>query len=207
MQHLIENNLIRDSQHGFMPGKSCASNLVTFMDYVTRAVDEGESVDIFYLDFAKAFDKVPRQRLIKKLTAKGVDANVVQWIGNWLTGRTQRVCIQGQQSEDCDVDSGVPQGTVLGPVLFSVFIDDLEVEVEKRKLEVLIKKFADDTKGAKVIKDDKDRDELQQALDILCEWADKWGMSFNVAKCKIMHVGKKNPGHELGQQMRKETSE
>lgn len=196
MQHLIENNLIRDSQHGFMPGKSCASNLVTFMDYVTRAVDEGESVDIFYLDFAKAFDKVPRQRLIKKLTAKGVDANIVQWIGNWLTGRTQRVCIQGQQSEDCDVDSGVPQGTVLGPVLFSVFIDDLEVEVEKRKLEVLIKKFADDTKGAKVIKDDKDRDELQQALDILCEWADKWGMSFNVAKCKIMHVGKKNPGHE-----------
>jgi hypothetical protein len=109
MQHLIENKLIRDSQHGFLPGKSCALNLVTFMDFVTRAVDEGESVDIFYLDFAKDFDKVPRQRLIKKLTAKGVDANIVRWIENWLTGRTQRVCIQGQQSEDCDVDSRVPQ--------------------------------------------------------------------------------------------------
>jgi hypothetical protein len=119
MQHLIDNKLIRDSQHGFMPGKSCASNLVTFRDFVTKAVDDGESVEIFYLDFAKAFDKVPRQKLIRKLIAKGVDANIVRWIENWLTGRTQRVCIQGQQSEDYDVDSGVPQGTVLGPILFT----------------------------------------------------------------------------------------
>jgi hypothetical protein len=195
MQHLIDNKLIRESQHGFMPGKSCASNLVTFMDFVTKAVDDGESVDIFYLDFAKAFDKVPRQRLIKKLLAKGVDTNIVRWIENWLTGRTQRVCIQGQQSEDCDVDSGVPQGTVLGPTLFTVYIDDLEVEVVAEKLDVVIVKFADDTKGAKVIRGEEDRQKLQQALDILCVWADKWGMSFNVAKCKIMHVGRNNPGY------------
>jgi hypothetical protein len=85
-------------------------------------MDEGEAVDIFYLDFAKAFDKVPRQRLLAKLRAKGIDKGIVDWIEDWLTGRTQRVSVQGEQSEECSVDSGVPQGTVLGPKLFSVYI-------------------------------------------------------------------------------------
>ncbi len=87
-----------------------------------------------------------------------------------------------------------PQGTVLWPTLFTVYIDDLEVKVMAENLDVIIVKFADDTKGAKVIREE-DRQKLQQALDILCEWADKWGMSFNVAKCKIMHVGRNNPGY------------
>ncbi len=121
MNHLLDNKLIRDSQHGYMPGKSCASNLVLFMDKVTKAVDEGKAVDIFYLDFAKAFDKVPRQRLVKKLRAKGVEEKTVTWIENWLSGRTKRVCIKGEQSDSCLVESGVPQGTVLGPTLFTVY--------------------------------------------------------------------------------------
>jgi retron-type reverse transcriptase len=196
MEHLLENNLIKDSQHGFMPGKSCATNLVEFMDVVSKAVDDGEAVDIFYLDFAKAFDKVPRQRLIAKLRAKGIEKGVVTWIEDWLTGRTQRVSIQGEQSEESSVDSGVPQGTVLGPTLFSVYIDDLESEIERRKLEVLVKKFADDTKGAKVIRSPEDRDKMQTALDCLCDWAETWGMAFNYGKCKVLHVGKKNPNYE-----------
>lgn len=196
VQHLIENKLIKNSQHGFMPGKSCATNLVTFMDNITQAVDDGCAVDIFYLDFAKAFDKVPRKRLIKKLEAKGIEKGVVKWIENWLTGRTQKVCIQGEKSEDSAVDSGVPQGTVLGPVLFSVYIDDLETETVKRELDVKIIKFADDTKGAKIIRGPDDRDNLQEALDCLCEWADKWGMKFNLSKCKVMHVGKHNQKYE-----------
>ena len=112
MSHLLENSLIQDSQHGFMPGRSCSTNLVEFMDFVTREVDSGNPVDIFYLDFSKAFDKVPRQRLVKKMQAKGLDPNVVTWIENWLTGRTQRVCVQGEKSESSQVESGVPQGTV-----------------------------------------------------------------------------------------------
>ncbi len=196
MAHLIDNNLIKDTQHGFMPGKSCATNLTLFMDTVTKAVDEGKAVDIVYLDFAKAFDKVPKQRLLKKLRAKGVDEQVTNWIENWLSDRTQSVSIQGERSESCDVDSGVPQGTVLGPILFTVYIDDLEVEVVRRLLEVLIMKFADDTKGAKVIESVADRDKLQEALDCLCDWADKWGMAFNVAKCKVMHVGRNNPEYD-----------
>ena len=163
---------------------------------VTRAVDEGDSEDIFYLDFAKAFDKVPRHRLIRKLAAKGVDGKIVNWIENWLTGRTQRVCIQGEKSGECAVESGVPQGTVLGPTLFTVYIDDLETEPEKRDLGVQIIKFADDTKGGKVIRGEEDREKLQEAINCLCDWADKWGMSFNLAKCKVMHVGKNNPRYE-----------
>ncbi len=196
MEHLAENKLIKETQHGFMPGRSCATNLTQFMDTMTKAVDENKAVDIFYLDFAKAFDKVSRQRLIKKLRAKGVDEQIVKWIENWLSNRTQVVCVQGEKSESCEVDSGVPQGTVLGPVLFSVFIDDLEVEIKRRNLDVLIFKFADDTKGAKTIKSVMDREKMQEALDCLCDWADKWGMAFNIAKCKVMHLGRNNPEYE-----------
>ncbi len=196
MEHLIQNKLIKDTQHGFIPGKSCATNLTLFMDTVTKATDEGKAVDIIYLDFAKAFDKVPHQRLLTKLRAKGVDTQTVKWIESWLSNRTQNVNIQGEKSESCDVDSGVPQGTVLGPILFTVYIDDLEVEVTRRLLEVLILKFADDTKGAKVIENAGDRDKLQEALDCLCNWAEKWGMEFNVAKCKVMHVGRNNPEYD-----------
>ncbi len=91
MSHLLENSLIQDSQHGFMLGRSCSRNLVEFMDFVTKEVDSGNPVDIFYLDFSKAFNKVPRQRLVKKMEAKGLDPSVVTWIENRLTGRTQRV--------------------------------------------------------------------------------------------------------------------
>jgi hypothetical protein len=196
MDHLMENKLIRESQHGFMPDRSCASNLVEFMDKVTKAVDEGKSVDIFYLDFAKAFDKVPRQRLVKKLNAKGVHGKAVRWIKNWLSERTQTVFIRGESSRPCPVESGVPQGTVLGPTLFTVFIDDLDLEVIREMLNVWMNKFADDTKGGKVIESIQDKENLQRALDMLCDWAEKWGMSFNVQKCKIMHVGKNNPCYE-----------
>jgi len=164
--------------------------MVEFMDFVTDAVDKGKSVDIFYLDFSKAVDKVPHKRLVEKMKAKGIEAGVVRWIESWLSGRTQRVCIHGEKSGEGPVDSGVPQGTVLGPPLFTIYIDDLEVEIKRQQLDVKIVKFADDTKGGKVVVNTEDRDKLQQALDGLCDWADKWGMSFNLEKCKVgaVHV-------------------
>ena len=196
MEHLLENSLIKKSQHGFMPGRSCTTNLIEFMDKVTRAVDDGKAVDVFYLDFAKAFDKVPKERLLKKLEAKGVGGEVLGWIKAWLTDRKQRVTIRGQSSCWREVLSGVPQGSVLGPCLFAVFIDDLEDEIMELELATYISKFADDTKGMKVIAGEEDRVMLQRALDSMAEWAERWGMEFNVNKCKIMHLGKNNPEFE-----------
>jgi hypothetical protein len=89
MLHLNQHNLISDSQHGFIPGRSCATNLLTFQEVVTKCVDEGVPVDIFYLDFAKAFDKVPHGRLLVKLESKGVTGNLKNWVAEWLTDRTQ----------------------------------------------------------------------------------------------------------------------
>ena len=193
MKHLTDNKLIKDSQHGFMQGKSCSTNLVEFLEKVTKTVDGGKPVDVFYLDFAKAFDKVPRERLLLKLHAKGVSGRLLNWIRIWLTNRTQQVKIGGQSSEKCKVKSGVPQGTVLGPPLFTVFIDDLD---DYAVLIELLIKFADDTKGFKEINGPEDRKSLQETLDNLYEWARIWGMSFNVKKCKIMHIGHKNPNYE-----------
>jgi hypothetical protein len=164
-----------------------------FLDELTKAIDKGIPADVFYLDFAKAFDKVPKERLIIKLEAKGITGRMKNWIGEWLAGRTQRVVIEGESSEESNVDSGVPQGTVLGPPLFTVHIDDIDDFVT---LIELLKKFADDTKGLKFIRSLADREALQKTLDELCEWARMWGMSFNLDKCKIMHVGRSNPGYE-----------
>jgi Reverse transcriptase (RNA-dependent DNA polymerase) len=193
-RHLEENKLISESQHGFMRGWSCATNIIEFMEIVTRAVDRGESVDIFYLNFSKAFDKVPRERLLVKLKAKGVSGKLADWLRNWLSGRVQTVKVRNSESGEQDVESGVPQGTVLGPCLFKVHIDDID-EVVKQLVD-LLSKFADDTKGAKIIRSMQDAALLQEALNKLCEWARTWGMQFNEKKCKIMHVGRNNPKYE-----------
>ena len=192
MEHLIQNSLIRDSQHGFMAGRSCTTNLIKFMDSATKILDTGSAADIFYLDISKAFDKVPRERLLVKLEAKGVNGNTLAWVRNWLTGRSQTVKVQAEESSSTEVKSGVPQGTVLGPVLFIIFIDDLDEQVP---IDLLIK-FADDTKGLQQIAGEAHRQRLQEALDRLCEWAVKWGMEYNVKKCKIMHIGRNNPRYE-----------
>ena len=192
MDHLLENKLINQSQHGFMSKKSCTTNLLEFMELVTKAVDEGDPVDVVYLDFAKAFDTVPKERLLEKLRAHGVRGEVLEWIRAWLTDRTQRVVLNGSTSTWKEVLSGVPQGSVLGPILFLIFINDLDF-VER--LIALLRKFADDTKLGQRVKTQEQAQLLQRALDELCEWADTWGMRFNVKKCKVMHFGHNNPRH------------
>ena len=203
---LNRNNLIRDSQHGFMNGRSCCTNLLEFLEKVTHSLDGGRPMDIVYLDFAKAFDKVPRERLINKVRAHGIHPELVRWIDAWLTGRHQRVVLNGRHSEWREVLSGVPQGSVLGPILFLIFINDLDGAA---RLVDVLKKFADDTKLGKSVVTDDDRQQLQQALDEMCAWADKWGMAFNVAKCKVMHVGHNNPRYQYSMKgdVLKETTE
>ena len=187
IKHVEEQALMMESQHGFCKGRSCLTNLLEFFEKVNRHVDVGEPVDIVYLDFQKAFDTVPHQRLLRKLHSQGIRGQVLLWIQNWLRARKQRVGVNGQLSQWREVKSGVPQGSVLGPVLFNLFINDLETGISSE-----VAKFADDTKLFRVVKTKRDCEELQKDLSKLGEWAEKWQMRFNVKKCKVMHIGAKN---------------
>ena len=190
MDHLSRNKLKKSSQHGFMKGKSCATNLLEFLDKLTEATDKMTPTDVVYLDFAKAFNKVPTERLLRKVEAHGIGGKVGSWIRDWLTDRKQRVSVNGKLSDWRTVLSGVPQGSVLGPVLFLIFINDLDLEATVSQI---LLKLAGDTKIAQFIESPEDTAELQETLGRLSAWALKWGMEFNVAKCHVMHIGRNNP--------------
>jgi len=188
--HLSRNKLIYSSQHGFTKKRSCTTNLLEFFEVVTKTIDQGVPVDVVYLDFAKAFDKVPRMRLVEKMRSNNIQGELISWISNWLSNRRQRVRVGEFYSDWTSVDSGVPQGSVLGPEAFRIYINDIDDAI--RSVEC-INKFADDTKIAKQIRSEEDRQSLQSALDNLYEWTVTWDMRFNVSKCKIVHVGRNNP--------------
>ena len=189
VEHLELNLLLRSSQHGFLKGKSCTTNLLEFIENVLNITDDNIPVDIIYLDFAKAFDKVPTSRLLSKIKALNIDGKILGWITSWLTNRKQRVVLHGVKSLWLAVLSGVPQGSVLGPLLFLIFINDIDLAAS---LVRIFSKFADDTKLGHPVLTERDKNTLQSQLDSLCTWAEQWGMEFNVSKCKVMHIGRRN---------------
>uniref|UniRef100_A0A8C5PNQ6 Reverse transcriptase domain-containing protein n=1 Tax=Leptobrachium leishanense TaxID=445787 RepID=A0A8C5PNQ6_9ANUR len=180
-------NVIGKNLYGFMKHRSCQTNLIAFYEEVSRSKDQEVAVDVIYLDFAKAFDTVPHKRLLFKLRKIGLDKNSCSWIENWIKDRVQRVFINGTFSRWTSVVSGVPRGSVIGPILLNLFISDLEIGIESHE-----SVFADDTKLGKVIQSEQDVTSLQRDLDRLGYWALKWQMKFNVDKCKVMHFGVKN---------------
>ena len=188
MSHVTENNLLNNAQHGFLPGRSCLSNLLSTLEEITDMMDSGFPVDEIFLDLQKAFDSVPHQRLIYKLSKLGIEENILCWIESFLFRRKQRVSVNGSYSVWSDVYSGVPQGSVLGPLLFILYINDMSSNVK-----CPIKIFADDTKLYNKVTDNVlDAEHLQEDLNSLSIWCDTWKLKFNPAKCHVLHIGKQN---------------
>lgn len=187
VKFLEGNKVLKDSQHGFREGRSCLTNLLEFVEEMSLMVDGGEQVDVVFLDFSKAFDKVPHERLLVKLESYGIYGQLLGWIREWLRGRRQRVVINGVGSSWSEVVSGVPQGSILGPVLFLLFVDDLEEGVVSR-----VFKFADDVKMFGGVGTEERVNVFRKDLKRMEDWALKWQMSFNVEKCKVMGLGFRN---------------
>ncbi|PIK44216.1 putative RNA-directed DNA polymerase from mobile element jockey-like [Apostichopus japonicus] len=158
--HFSSQSLIRESQHGFVKKGLVSLNILEFMEDVTSSLNRQKSVDVVLLDFQKVFDKAPHQRRLLRLKSMGVNGNLLSWVGNWLGNTEQRVVIKGCASSWQDVTSGVPQGSVLGPLLFVAYINDIDADIL-----CTAKKFADDTKLYSEVSSKSDSEKSQTDLD------------------------------------------
>ena len=189
MFHIEKHQILTDCQHGFRKNRGCDTQLLITVDDIARSVEKGKQVDAVLLDFSKAFDRVPHQRLLIKLKHYGITGNLNKWISNFLTTRSQRVVLEGEFSTTAEVISGVPQGTVLGPLLFLLYVNDIPSYVSSKT-----RLFADDGLLYREINSSSDATTLQKDLDALCRWESEWEMKFNSDKCFVMHMTtKRNP--------------
>ena len=161
------------------------------LDLITQAFGEDYSIDILFLDFAKAFDSVSHVKLLTKLFELGFGSFILNWCKAFLSNRTQRVVIGENISGWKKVTSGVPQGSVLGPLLFVIFINDLSKKIIKDT-----KLYADDTKVISINRSQDDIKLLQEDINTLVKWSEEWLIKFNESKCKVMYFGTQNPNHE-----------
>ena len=171
-----------------MPGRSCTLQLLDVLNSWTDGLDNKGSIDIIYTDLKKAFDLVSHKGLVHKLPAFGIGTVLINWISAFLSGRLQKVRVGLETSSWTPVTSGVPQGSVLGPVLFILYINDLVLNLNNSTAKL----FADDAKIFKLISSSLDAINLQTDIDAMVNWAKVWKLQYNVAKCKVLHLGISN---------------
>lgn len=185
MVHFQEHNILSNIQHGFRKGHSCDSQLITVVEDLAKNLDNGCQTDVILLDFAKAFDRVAHQRLLLKLKFYGIQGQVYSWIETWLTNRKQTVVVEGSSSESIGVRSGVPQGTVLGPLMFLIYINDISEGIDSH-----IRLFADDSVVYGIVESPNEAAALQNDLNKLSDWSKMWQMSLNHDKCSVLKIGR-----------------
>ena len=183
--------LISDCQHGFVRGKSCTSQLLFVLYRIAKNLDMGLQTDILYLDIAKAFDTVDH-KLLHKLHQFGITNKILNWFTSYLTGRQQRVLVHDATSDSLTVTSGVPQESILGPLLFLIYMNDLPSSVSSPSVDVSL--FADDTKCFSIIQAPRDAHILNTELNNVEKWAYSGRLKFNTQKCTVLSVTRKrNP--------------
>lgn len=190
LTYLLQHNLINKQQHGFISKRSTCSQLLECIHDWSVSLSHKQSVDVAYIDFRRAFDSVVHSKLCLKLHSLGVSGTLLNWIQSFLNGRFQAVRVANCTSKYHLVLSGVPQGSVLGPILFLIYINDI-VDIFGKDLTA--KLYADDVKMYTVIDDIRCIASLQSDLDRLGRWADEWQLSIAVNKCSVLHIGKKQP--------------
>ena len=183
VKHVENKKLLSPAQHGFRSNRSCSTQLIEIIHDWANSLDENTPVDSIYLDYRKAFDSVPFERLLAKLHAYGIRGKIHRWIRDFLHNRKQRVVINAKPSDWVPVTSGIPQGSVLGPVLILIYVNDLPDIVSST-----VKLFADDTKIYRPIRNIQNQKIIQQDLDNLYRWSQVWQLPFNVEKCKVLHT-------------------
>ena len=189
MGHLDNNHLLSDVQHGFRKKRSCESQLILTIQDLANGLNDGEQIDAILLDFSKGFDKVVHQRLLQKLQYYGIRGYLNDWVADFLKDRQQEVVLEGTHSSATQVTSGVPQGTVLGPLLFLVYINDMPEGIDST-----MRLFADDSLLYRIIHTKEDQSILQEDLRKLELWEHKWQMQFNADKCEVLRItNKRNP--------------
>ena len=189
MKHADTHNILYPLQHGFRKGLSCETQLIEFVDDITRNIDAGKQTDCLIMDFSKAFDKVSHSLLQHKLDHYGISGKTGEWIKTFLSDRIQSVVIEGESTDKIPVESGVPQGSVQGPSLFLFYINDMPEGITSK-----VRLFADDTIAYLTISSDQDARTLQSDLDKLEKWETSWLMAFHPEKCNVLTITKKrNP--------------
>ena len=181
--HLNKHNILYELQHGFRQKRSCETQLIQLVEDLVRQLSLGKQTDLILLDFSKALDKVNHLKLLYKLSCFGVKENILYWIQSFLIGRTQTVVLDGESSKEVKVTSGVPQGSVLGPLLFLLYINDLPENIQSQ-----VRLFADDTAVYLTVTNMQDSQVLQSDLESLQHWERTWDMELNPGKCQVIHI-------------------